>query len=117
MKVMSAMLSVLLILGGCTSMQPAKVHPDVLEQQLRAGRLVAVGDDVEIVTHDDQRHRFRVTGIDNNTIEGKAIAIPIDSIKGLKTREFSAEKTALLAGSVFALFMLGLSQLTWPTPG
>jgi hypothetical protein len=115
----SVMVSVLLILAGCTSMKPVATETAAIEQHIASGD-VAVGDDVEIVTVDDQRHRFRVTAVDAATISGDGINVPIESIVGLKTREFSYGKSAGLAGGVtltmIGLFLLAASSMVFMAP-
>lgn len=115
MNARSLMVSMLLVLVGCTSMKPVATQPSDLGRQISAGHLVAVGDDVEVVTADGEQHRFRVTAVDEGAIRGTEITIPIDTIADLRVRKFSEAKTALLAGgvtvSVIGLFVTAMSGL------
>ena len=91
---------------GCTSLQTIEAPPDKLHEQIRHENLVKVGDKVKIVTEDQKEHEFVVTATNENEIRGKDITIPIDSIVAVQTREFSAGKSALLAGGVTASTIL-----------
>jgi hypothetical protein len=95
----------LLMLTGCTSMHPVKSKTVDLGTQIRSGHVVARGDDVEIVATDGTQHRFRVTAIDESTVYGSEIAVPIETIAELKVRRFSEEKTARLIDGITASVM------------
>lgn len=115
MDAKSLALTMLLVLAGCTSMNPVRSKQVDLTTQIRSGHVVARGDNVEIVTTDGERHRFRVTAIDQTTVNGSEIAIPIDTIVELKVRRFDGDKTAGLIGgiaaSVVGIYVLALSAL------
>ena len=115
MNAMSLVAAVLLVLTGCTSMSPVQSECADLGAQIRSGKVVARGDHVEIGTTDGRRHRFRVTAIDETTVSGSEIAIPIDTIADVKVRKFSEQKTATLIGgitaSVMAIYALGMAAL------
>jgi hypothetical protein len=125
-------ISILIIINliGCTSLQPIKAQPDELQNQIKHGHLVKVDDNVRIFTEDGKEHRLRVTSSDTNEIVGirvtsneekdvwdasfdpsksvgEIVTIPVDSIVGLETEEYSGGRT-FLAGSVgiVAGFML-----------
>ena len=95
-----AALLLLFCQSGCSTMKPMEEAPDELQQKIRAGALVAVGDRVAIVTNDGHEHRFVVTGIDDTQISGKEVRIPIDTIAGLSVREFSVGRTVVLTTGV-----------------
>ena len=94
---------------------------DQLHQQIRAGELVTAGDRIRIATSDEERHEILVTGIDEMSVHGKKyvrgersvhgerpvehkeVSIPVDDIVAVKTREFSAGKTAAFVGSTYAM--------------
>ena len=80
--------AMLLLVTGCTSMNPVKSPSVDLGTQIRSGHVVARGDNVEIVTTDGRQHRFRVTAIDEDHSQRIRIAIPIDTIAQLKVRRF-----------------------------
>ena len=99
-----AFLSMLLVLGNvaCTTLKPVDVPPEGLQQQLREGTLVAAGDRVRLVTADEKVHRFRVTEInlEQDTVLGDTVEVPIEEIVALETREVSVGRTALLTGGI-----------------
>lgn len=115
MNARSLAVAMLLVLTGCTSMNPVKTQYVDLGTQIRSGHVVARGDHVEIVTTDGRQHQFRVSAIDKNSVSGSKIAIPIDTIAELKVRKFSEEKTATLIGgitaSVMAIYALAMAAL------
>ncbi len=86
--------------SGCSTMKSAATQPVELQQKIRSGGVVAVGDRVAIVTSDGREYRFVVTDIDNTHIGGKGVQIPIDTIEGLRVREFSAGRTVALATGI-----------------
>ncbi len=96
--------SLLLILGNvaCTTLEPVNVPADELQQQLRSGTLVNVGDRVRLVTADETVHKFRVTEIslEQDLVLGRKAGVPIDEIVALETREVSVGRTSLLTGGV-----------------
>jgi len=119
--------SILLILSqiGCSNLKTIDAPPEALHERIRQGDLIKAGDSVRIVTEDEREHRFVVTGITTNEIHGKfirpssdgnkisheeVVTIPIDSIVAVKTEEFSAGKSAALAGGISgALILLGMA--------
>ena len=104
----SKIISILVIINliGCTSLQTIEAPPDKLHEQIRHENLVKVGDKVKIVTEDQKEHEFVVTATNENEIRGEDITIPIDSIVAVQTREFSAGKSALLAGGITATMLV-----------
>jgi hypothetical protein len=110
MNVRTLAVAMLLVLTGCTSMNPVKTQDVDLAAQIRSGHVVARGDNVEIVTTDGRQHRFRVTAIDEGSVGGSGIAIPIDTIAQLKVRKFSDEKTAMLIDGI-AISVIGIALL------
>ena len=98
------LLSMLLAISNvaCTTLEPVDVPADELQQQLRAGALVAAGDRVRFVTADETVHKFRITEIslEQDMVLGRKAAVPIEEIVALETREVSVGRTALLTGGV-----------------
>lgn len=101
-------ISVLVIINiiGCTSLQTIEEPPDKLHEQIRHESLVKVGDKVRIVTENKKEYQFVVTAINDDEIRGDDVTIPIDSIEAIETGEFSAGKTALLAGGISGFILL-----------
>jgi len=110
---------------GCTNLQPIEQSPETLQERIRHGDIIKVGDSVSILTEDEKEHRFVVTGIDADKIHGEGappasydhrrgsvseqrtlVTIPIDSIVGVQTREFSVGKTAVLSGGIVGILVL-----------
>jgi len=102
---------VLLIMTGCTSLQPIELSPEELQNKIVTDQVVAAGDRVKIVTRDGTQHQFKVVAIDNDTIAGKDISIPIGDIIALETREFSGGKTSLLVGGTMLWMLIILISL------
>ena len=93
-------------LSGCTSMKTVDMPESELQSRIRAGELVEVGEKVQLVTSDGREPEFVVTGIDDNAIYGDGEQIPIDDVVAIKTRRFSAGKTAALAGGAVGAWAL-----------
>lgn len=104
-------LSTLLILCNvaCTTLEPVNVPAAELQQQLRSGALLNVGDRVRLVTADETVHKFRVTEIslEQDMVLSRNAGVPINEIVALETREVSVGRTTLLTGGVG----LGLAAL------
>ena len=97
----------ILVLGGCTSMQPVEMQPVQLQKELVAGDIVGIGETVRLVTADGKEHKFKVISIAKDRISGKDTDILIKDIVAVETREFSAGKSAVLAtGTAAALTYL-----------
>jgi len=84
----------------CTTLTPTGATPEQLQHQIIAENLLKPGDQVEIATSDGAVHKFRITEIDREAglVLGEDKRVAIADIVAVKTREFSAGKTALLAG-------------------
>lgn len=106
---------------SCTNLQPIEASPETLQERIRQGDLLKVGDSVSVFTEDEKEHRFVVTAIDADEIRGRVVnmhtddadeireevvTIPIDSVVAVQTREMSIGKTALLAGGVYGIIFL-----------
>ena len=107
------LISVLVIINliGCTSLQTIEAPPDKLHEQIRHESLVKVGDKVRIITDDKKEYQFVVTAISENEIRGKDVTIPIDRITAVETHQFSAGKTAALAGGITGTVLIVLALL------
>ena len=100
-KLVSVFLLILLA-TGCSTLKPVEMTPQQLQQRISAGELISVGDTVKIATSKGEVHNFEVTDITDEQIRGDDIDIPIDEVVAVETREFSAGKTAALAGGTVA---------------
>jgi hypothetical protein len=118
-EVVTAAAMLLLALGACTSLKPVAAEPADLQRQIRTGGLVAVGDDVVLVTTRKREYRFRVTALDADTIRGGEDVVPIDSIVGLQSRKVDVGQTATLVGgltlgALLVLLFVALSSVPIP---
>lgn len=86
--------------AACTTLRPVGGGPAELRQRIISGDLLKVGDRVSIVTKDEKTHRFTVTGITPDLIEGRKDSVPLNQIASLKKRQFSRGKTLALVGAV-----------------
>ncbi len=84
---------------GCTTLRPVAGPPEQIQEQIRAGHLVAQGDRVRVTARDGTTQSFRVTevGSDGRLI-GKDQQVPIGDIVALQKRQTSWIKTGLLIG-------------------
>jgi len=85
---------------GCSTLRPIDGPPTELQQRVNSGQFLKAGDRVVIVTTNHQTHRFTVTRIDSDRIEGKSESIQVDQIVSLERREFSRARTLVLIGCV-----------------
>ena len=119
-------ISVLMIISlfGCSTFQPIEAQRGDLQDEIKHENILKVSDEVKIFTEDGKKHRFKITSIDENEIVGvrtvwnneneavqETVTIPIDSIIGLETAEFSRGKTAILVGGI-SVFVIALALLT-----
>lgn len=95
---------VILLMSGCSTVKPVEMTPEQVQQKISAGELVAAGDKVKIATSDGEVYDFKVTAVTDQQILGDDINIPIDTVVAIETREFSAGKTAALAGGTVVLW-------------
>jgi predicted small lipoprotein YifL len=107
-----------LALAACTSLKPLEIPPEQLQSMIAKGEVIAIGDNVKIITNDGKQHNFKVTEISETVVSGKNAKISIPDIVALETREFSGGKTALLTGSVYVVYVLlaavaSVATLTW----
>lgn len=97
-----------LLCGGCTTLKSQQLPPEALQAQIRNGSIVQTGDEVNLVTRDGAEHTLIVSAVGTDaivgTLEGGAsIAVPIDDVLALRTREISAGRTALAGVGVYLL--------------
>ena len=102
---------ILLIASGCTTIKPVELSPEQLHEQIYAGDIIQLGDNVKIITSDGMHYKFKVTAITENSIVGEEVNIPIMDIVEIETREFRGGPTTALitAGVVLSIvFTLGM---------
>jgi hypothetical protein len=112
MKLIATIIAILFV-GGCTTLKPVEMSPELLQQHISDGQVFEVGDSAKIVTTDGVIHKFRVTGVTADKILGKGVEVPISDIVAVETQEFSGGKTAALAvGSVAILYIIAAAVAT-----
>jgi hypothetical protein len=89
-------ISMFLILGGFTTVNPVELTPEQLHGKISTGDVVKVGQSVKIVASDGTHHKFKVTEITDTHVFGKYVDMPIKDIVALETQEFIGGKTNLL---------------------
>jgi hypothetical protein len=102
MKIILAMI-VITLANGCTTLRPVEMSPEQLQERIVSGGIIEVGDSVRVFTDDGESHEFTVTAISDDQIQGNDVAVPIENIIALESREFSGGKTVALAGGSLAL--------------
>lgn len=105
-----AMIVVLLVAGGCTTMKPVEMSSDQLQRKISAGEMVKVGDFVKITTSDGKNHTFKVSAVTSDHVSGKGIEIPVESITAIQPGKFSAGKMVLyVVLGLGLLYVIGTS--------
>lgn len=103
---LAGLLTIVLVLGGCSTMRSVEMPPDELHRAIRAGELLTPGERVQLVTVDGTQAELTVTEIDDQSIRGKDGAVPVDDVVALRTRQVSAGKTTLLVGGAVGMGVL-----------
>ena len=110
-------LLVLLVLGGCMSVQKLDLPPESLQDGIRSGNVVRSGDRVRIVSKSQGDLKFVVTTVDQDSIHGELVEVPIDDVVVLEKRKIAPVRTGLAiyggaflvgASAVGVLFFVGL---------
>ena len=119
-------IGIVVFLMACTSLHKIAMSEEELHQQVRAGDLLNKGDRVQVFTLDNKRREIWVIGVDDTFVHGeqavraeaqvhgqrqierKEVSIAIEDIVGIKTREFSIGKTAVLSVGLYYL-MIGIA--------
>ena len=85
---------------GCTTLHRVEGPPEQIQEQIRAGHLVAPGDRVRVTTRDGAAQSFRVAevGSDGKLIGKDRKQVAIGDIVTLEKRQTSWIKTGLLIG-------------------
>jgi hypothetical protein len=122
-------LALMILLTGCTAMQPLADNADSLRIELRSGEAIKPGDKVRVVTRDGLSRLLIVTTLDKNTLVGHpegverpdaVVSLPIDDIVFMEGKKVSVGKTAaytsgftvgtaLAAGIAFLIFLATFS--------
>ncbi len=98
------MLVVVTLLPGCATLP---VSP--LPEEIRWS--VQVGDRVHVVTKDGEKHRFKVTAINEDSLVGKKQVIPFDQIDTIEREDAETNKRRMwIAIGTVALIALLVSS-------
>ena len=106
---------VLLVLGGCMSVQKIDLPPEGLQDGIRNGGVVRPGDRIAVVSENQGEQVFVVTAVDQNVIRGESVEVPIEDVVTLEKRSVAPVRTGLavyggafLVGiAAFGLLFLG----------
>jgi hypothetical protein len=79
-----ALLTAVLLIPGCTSMQPIDGSPTELQQRIATGELLEAGDRVWIETADGKAHELTISFIDATHLVGTVESVPIDQVRYLE---------------------------------
>ena len=96
----------ILLASGCSTVTPVEMTPEQVQQKISEGEVIGVGDTVKVVTSNGDVYNFKVTAVTNQQILGNDIEIPIEEVVAIETKEFSAGKTATLAGGTVVLWAI-----------
>lgn len=96
----------ILLASGCSTVTPVEMTPEQVQQKISEGEVIGVGDTVKVVTSNGDVYNFKVTAVTNQQILGNDIEIPIEEVVAIETKEFSAGKTAALAGGTVVLWAI-----------
>lgn len=108
-----ALLVLLALAGGCTAVNRVAMGPVELRDELRAGGVVKTGDRVTVVSESQGDLTFLVTDVDDESIRGDSVEVPIDEVLLLEKRAFAPLRTggAIYGGSFLVLVTVG--SLAW----
>jgi hypothetical protein len=119
-------MGIAVLLMACTSLHKIAMSEEELHEQIRAGDLLNEGDRVQVFTLDKKRREIWVIRVDDTFVHGeqavrgeeqvhgqrkierKKVSVAIEDIVGIKTREFSIGKTAVLSVGFYYL-MIGIA--------
>jgi hypothetical protein len=96
----------ILLASGCSTVTPVEMTPEQVQKKISEGEVIGVGDTVKIATSNGEVYNFKVTAVTNQQILGDDIEIPIEEVVAIETKEFSAGKTAALAGGTVLLWAI-----------
>jgi hypothetical protein len=110
----------LLIVSGCSVMDPVQLPPSELRQEIASGELLEPGDEARIVLDSGEQYEVEVMDISADHIigmrtdEDREVSVPISRIDRLDVRRFSGERTGAAIvlpgmGLFFLLLVFGLS--------
>ena len=86
--------------AGCTTLRPVAGTPEELRARINSGQLLKPGERVNIVTADQNVHRFVVTGVANGVIAGRTDSVPVGQVVALEKPAPDTGKTVQLVGGI-----------------
>jgi hypothetical protein len=98
------------LLVACTPFTKTDIATLDLQRGIRAGEVIAPGDEIRVTTSDARVIELTVSAVTDDSIEGAEASVAIDSVQELEVRRFSPERAvAVGAGSVLlSWWLIGL---------
>ena len=106
-----SILIVIIIVTGCTSMNPIELSPDQLQNRISTGELIHEGDTVRITTTEGKKHKFEVSAITDGRIVGKGTEVPIVDITAVEIKDHSDGKSVGLSIGAIILILALLTPM------
>lgn len=113
-RLCTSVMLILVVLTGCTNLQPVAMDSKKLQEELRDGNVIHEGETVRVVTRDGVSRLLVVTGVEDNTLQGYAqgakagavvIEIPVDEILLLEKEKVNAADTTASTLGVTAIVL------------
>jgi len=105
----AVLIAAMVVAGGCMSVQKVELPPKPLQDEIRRGGVVAVGDHVTVVSTGQGEQTFVVTEVDQDVIRGASMDVPIDEVVSLEKRKVDPVRTGLAAyGGLYLAVVAGI---------
>lgn len=99
----------LVVAGGCMNVQKVDLPAKPLQDEIRNGGVVAVGDNVTIVSVGQGEQTFVVTEVGQDVIRGGPLDVPIDEVVTVEKRTVDPLRTGLAAyGGLYLATVAGI---------
>ncbi len=85
------------LLVACTSFTRTDTTALELQRGVRAGEVIAPGDEIRVTTSDTRVIEITVSAVTDDAIEGRETSVPINSVQELEVSRFSLGRAAGLA--------------------
>lgn len=108
----AAVLSLSVLVAGCTTQRAIDMPPDALRGALRSGSVAPVGQEVVIVTADGTEHAVEFVGVDAvaDVVRGRAaggeVLVPIGEVVAVRSQQAASGRTALIVVTAVAVIAL-----------
>ena len=93
----AVLIAAMVVAGGCMNVQKVDLPPKPLQDEIRGGGVVAVGDSVTVVSTGQGEQTFVVTEVDQDVIRGASVDVPIDEVVSVEKRKVDPVRTGLAA--------------------